>query len=81
MKQAAAAQKQIKSGPLSPHNLDLIHAINQRDVQLYYYILQLHRSKVRLCLRTNGTNTGPVHAASDHPAWSNKDVGSLLSFK
>ena len=78
----AAMQKQIKSGPLSPHNLALLHDVNKRDIELYYYILDMHRRRVRLCLRTNGTNTGPVaRGDADHPGWSNKDVAELLSDK
>jgi hypothetical protein len=78
---AAAAQRQIKSGPLSPHNLDLLHAANKRDIDLYYFILDHHRRRVRLCLRSNGTNTGPVHERAAHPEWANKDVTTLLSYK
>ena len=40
--EAAAAGKKLKSGPLAPHNLDLLYEINSRDVELYYYIRGLH---------------------------------------
>ena len=84
MKLQALLNKQVKSGPLSPHNLDLLHETNKRDVELYYYILELHRRRVRLCLRTNGTNTGPATRdpeGSVHPDWAAKDVTALLAVK
>jgi len=52
-------QTRTKSGPLSPHNLELLYRINALDVELYYFILALHRKKVELCLGTNGTLTPP----------------------
>ena len=53
-------------------------------MELYYYILELHRRRVRLCLRTNGTNTGPATRdpeGSVHPDWAAKDVTALLAVK
>lgn len=83
MVHAAASGAKTKSAPLAPHNLDLLYAINKRDVELYYYILGMHQRRVRLCLRTNGE----VRGARDHgdegdvPDWATKDVTALLRVK
>lgn len=44
-----------KSGPLSVGNLQKIMEANRRDLDLYFFILDLHRRRVRLCLQTNGS--------------------------
>lgn len=48
------SEKPLKSKPLSPKNLELLYEINQRDVELYYFILDQHRRRVKLCLQTDG---------------------------
>ena len=68
-----------KSAPLSPHNLDLLYEINKRDMELYYYILELHHKRVRVCLRTNGDPPGKNHGeAGDVPSWAAHDVDAIL---
>lgn len=56
---------QTKSGPLAPHNLRKLLRANRRDLDLYYFILDRHRRKVKLCLQTNGTRRGPATLGSD----------------
>ena len=69
-----------KSAPLSPHNLELLYDINKRDMELYYYILELHHRRVRVCLRTNGDAPGKNHGeAGDVPAWATHDVDAILA--
>jgi hypothetical protein len=69
-----------KSSPLSPHNLELLYEINKRDMELYYYILELHHRRVRVCLRTTGDAPGKNHGeAGDVPAWATHDVDAILA--
>ena len=69
-----------KVPPLSPHNLELLYDINRRDMELYYYILELHHRRVRVCLRTNGDAPGKNHGeAGDVPAWATHDVDAILA--
>ena len=68
-----------KSAPLSPHNLELLYEINSRDMELYYYILELHQKRVRVCLRTNGDAPGKNHGEDGEvPAWATHDVDAIL---
>lgn len=46
-----------KSGPLSPRNLLRLFEANRRDIELYYFILDRHRRRVKLCLHTNGSSS------------------------
>ena len=69
-----------KSAPLSPHNLELLYEINKRDMELYYYILELHHRRVRVCLRTNGDPPGKNHGeAGEVPSWATHDVDAILA--
>ena len=72
---------QTKSKPLSPHNLDLLYDLNRRDMELYYYIVALHKRRVRLCLRTSGSYRGPREHENAELDWVHKSVESLVRVK
>ena len=60
--------------------MELLYEINKRDMELYYYILELHQRRVRVCLRTNGDAPGKNHGeAGDVPAWASHDVDAILA--
>ncbi|KAJ8599643.1 hypothetical protein CTAYLR_005383 [Chrysophaeum taylorii] len=64
-----ARAPKTKSNPLSAKNLLTLFDANRRDLDLYFFILDRHRRRVKLCLQTNGSLVR-------HVKWSRTIAGS-----